>query len=103
MLTFPFNVVAANNLASGVISGVDRMECVVVQASGYKFTVVNMALSKTDNGRITYGFLESLQVVVGLRLLCTLHIALHHRESRQDGREALGTCRRHLERVEDST
>jgi len=78
VFTFPFNVVAANNLASGVASGVDRMECVVVQASGYEFTAVNMPFSNNDNGRNAYRFLESLQVVMGLRLLCALHAALQH-------------------------
>ncbi len=102
MLTFPFKVVAANSLASGVASGVDRMECVIVQASGYTITAVNMCLSSTEIGAITYGFLESLQIVMGLRLLCALHSALHHRKSRQHGREALGARRRHLVRVKDS-
>ncbi len=102
VFTFPFKVVEANSLASGVALGVDKMECVVVQASGYEVTAVSMPLSNFDSGRTTHRFLELLEIIMGLRLLCTLHVALHHRKSRQNGRKAFGTCRGHLERVEHS-
>ena len=36
MLTFPFNVVAANNFASAVVEDVDKIEVVTDQASVYE-------------------------------------------------------------------
>ena len=42
--TFPFNVVAANSLASGVALEDERMECVDAQASGYCMLRISMAL-----------------------------------------------------------
>lgn len=103
MPTFPFKVVAAKSFASGVAPEVDRMACVVVQASGLSVTAVSTPLLIADHGRSTYRLLELLQVVMGLRLLPALNIALHHHESRQDWRKALGPCRRHLEGVEHNS
>ena len=41
LLTFPFNVVAANNFTSAVTSVAERIECVVGQASGYNNVKLN--------------------------------------------------------------
>lgn len=92
-------VVAAKSLASVVALDEDRIECVVVHASGYDVSAARTKGNGVVAPRIgAYRFLELLQILMCLGFLSAVHVALHGRQRCKYRRECLLPSGSHTDR-----
>lgn len=85
--TFPFKVVAANNLASTGADVSRKMACVVVHASDCDKMSVR---SRCGIMMSTHRFLELFEILVGFRLLFARNVTLHRCQRRKHRRIVAG-------------
>jgi len=97
--TLPFMVVAAKSLASVVASDEDRIECVVVHASGYDVSAARTMRDGVVAQRVgAYRFLELLQKLMCLVFLRAIHVALHSRKRYKYRRKCILPSGSHTDR-----